>query len=113
MQQLPYHRHDPRERDEAVERVSRTTRWVVAGALLGTGVIVGVAAHELPGKSASTPSTTSSVSSGSSGSGSSAGTSGSDDSGSSGYTGSGGSGGSVVAPPSSPTPRVHAYSGGS
>ncbi len=98
MHPLPYHRHDPADRDEAIDRVSRTTRWLIAGSLLGTGVLVGVAAHELPGKSTS------------------AATSGSTGSTSSGSTGSTGSGGSTVTPPTSAptvTPRIHASSGGS
>lgn len=43
-------RFDTYERDEAIGRVRRTTRWVVASAALGTGVLVGVVAHELPAR---------------------------------------------------------------
>ena len=124
MHPLPYHRHDPADRDEAIHRVRRTTRWLIAGSLLGTGVLVGVAAHELPGKSTSaatsgsTGSTGTGASSGSSSSsGSSTSSGGSSGSGTnSSGLGSSGSGGSTVTPPtSSPTvtPRIHASSGGS
>lgn len=71
-------RHDPSGRDEAVDRVRRTTRWVVASAVLGTGVLVGVAAHELPAHSGATTSTgtsgTSTATSGTSGGSTSSGT---------------------------------------
>lgn len=52
----PY-RFDGGERDEAIDRVRRTTNWVLASAVLGTGVLVGVAAHEFPAKS-TTPAAT-------------------------------------------------------
>ncbi|MGH9090342.1 MAG: hypothetical protein ACRDZR_03020 [Acidimicrobiales bacterium] len=45
------------DRDEALVRVRRTTRWVLASAALGTGVLVGVVAHELPAHSTSATGT--------------------------------------------------------
>ena len=39
-------------RDRAIGRVQRTTRWVVAGAVAGTGVLVGLAAHDVRGTAA-------------------------------------------------------------
>jgi hypothetical protein len=104
MPPLPYHRHDPVQRDEAIGRVRRTTRWLIAGSLLGTGVLVGVVAHELPGKSASTSSGSNSSGSASSGSGN--GSSGSS------TNSSGSNGGSSIGQPSFSAP-VHASSGGS
>jgi hypothetical protein len=89
------HRHDADERDEAVERVRRTTRWVVASAVLGTGALVGVVAHELPARSTSAGTSSTSASAGSG-----TGTAGSDASGGSASTGSGISGGSTTAPTS-------------
>lgn len=39
-------------RDVAIGRVRAATGWIVAGAAVGTVVLVGVAAHEVPGHSA-------------------------------------------------------------
>lgn len=52
-------------RDRAISRVRRTTRWVAALAVLGTAVVVEVAAHEVPAKSTSASSVGTSTSSGS------------------------------------------------
>jgi hypothetical protein len=43
------YRHAPATRDLAIERVRRLSRWLAAGAVLVTGALVGVAAHEFPG----------------------------------------------------------------
>lgn len=51
------HRYQTNQRDEAFDRVRRTTRWVVASAVLGTGALVGVVAQELPAHSANAKST--------------------------------------------------------
>ncbi|HEY5025348.1 MAG TPA: hypothetical protein VII76_10260 [Acidimicrobiales bacterium] len=40
------------ERDETFARVRRVFRWTVAGAVAGAAVIIGVVAHEIPGRSA-------------------------------------------------------------
>jgi hypothetical protein len=71
-------RYQTNQRDEAFDRVRRTTRWVVASAVLGTGALVGVVAQELPAHSANAKSTgtagttgTSNGTSGTSGTGSS------------------------------------------
>ena len=37
-------------RDETFEHIRRVFRWTVAGAIAGTAVIVGVVAHEIPGR---------------------------------------------------------------
>jgi hypothetical protein len=66
---------DIQRRDKAISRVRRTTRWVTTLAVLGTGAVVGVAAHEVPAKSTAVATSTSSgtgatsTSTGSSGSG--------------------------------------------
>ena len=39
------------QRDETFERVRRVFRWTVAGAIAGVAVIIGVVAHEIPGRS--------------------------------------------------------------
>ncbi|HUA94087.1 MAG TPA: hypothetical protein VMB82_01010 [Acidimicrobiales bacterium] len=51
------HRYQTNQRDEAFDRVRRTTRWVVASAVLGTGALVGVVAQELPAHSVTAKST--------------------------------------------------------
>ena len=99
MPPLPYRRHDPAQRDEAIGRVRKTTRWLIAGSMLGTGALVGVVAHELPGKGATTGS-------GSTSSGSADGSS------SSNGSSSDSNGGSSVGQPSLSGP-VHASSGAS
>jgi hypothetical protein len=43
---------DPR--NDALERVRRVFRWIVAGAATAVVVIVGVVAHEIPGRPPST-----------------------------------------------------------
>ena len=46
------------QRDETFARVRRVFRWTVASAVAGAAIIVGVVAHEIPGRS--TVATTSS-----------------------------------------------------
>lgn len=87
------HRYQPNQRDEAFDRVRRTTRWVAASAVLGTGVLVGVVARELPAHSSTATSTGTAGSAATSGG--TSGTSGS--SGASGSTGTGTSTGSATA----------------
>lgn len=83
-------RFDTDKRDEAIARVRRTTRWVLASAALGTGVLVGVVAHELPAHSSP------SVSTGSSGTASTSGTSAGGTTGTSGTSGGSTSTGSTT-----------------
>lgn len=41
------------QRSEAMARVQRVFRWTTAGAITAVALIVGVVAHEIPGRSAS------------------------------------------------------------
>ena len=50
-------------REETFERVRRAFRWTVAAAVTGVAVIIGVVAHEIPGRS-TVASTTSNNASG-------------------------------------------------
>ncbi len=43
------YRHAPSTRDLAIGRVRRLSRWLAAGAVVVTGALVGVVAHEFPG----------------------------------------------------------------
>jgi hypothetical protein len=50
-------------RDAGLRRVSRLTRWLLAGALALTATFSAIAAHAFPGRSTARPSGTSSVTS--------------------------------------------------
>ncbi|HLN15494.1 MAG TPA: hypothetical protein VK277_01960 [Acidimicrobiales bacterium] len=82
----PNRSYDTYGRDSAIDRVRRTTHWVVALAVAGTGVLIGIAAHDAPGHSARAAATSPSVAQ--SGSGTAPASSGSGSSGSS-FNGSG------------------------
>ncbi len=84
-------RFGPSGRDAALLRVRRTTKWVVATAIAGVGVVIGLAAHDVPGRASTATVATSTASAGSISSGSSA------------STGTGGSVGGLSAPTSPPT----------
>jgi len=43
------YRHAPSARDLAIGRVRRLSRWLAVGAVLLTGALAGVVAHEFPG----------------------------------------------------------------
>lgn len=101
-----WHHMDPTsERDLALRRVRSIFRWTVAGAFGAAGLLVGVVAHEIPGRSSTT-----SASSGAAGTNSAPGSSpsSSPDSG----TGTGSSPGFVAPSPAptsvSPSPTVPA-----
>lgn len=51
-------RHAALRRDQALRRLSTTTRWIVAGAACGAGVFTAIVAREIPGHSARAASTT-------------------------------------------------------
>jgi len=108
------HCHDPAARDGAIERVRRLTRWLVAAAIVGTGSLIGVVAHDFPGHhpaSSSLPPSTGTGSAGGGVSGASSGSSGS--SGSSSSSGLGQPANPPVAAPPTTTPHVHAATGAS
>ena len=97
----------PYERNEVFDRVRRTSRWTATGAAAAVAVIIGVVAHQLPGRSGASGSP---ATGGSAGTGPPAATG---VTGATGTTGSGSTGiGSTGAAPT-PTPRPPvAVSGG-
>src|SRR5271169_5950392 len=62
--------YDTIGRDSAIDRVRRTTHWVVALGVAGTGVLIGIAAHDAPAHAARAVATTPSVAPSGSGAGS-------------------------------------------
>jgi hypothetical protein len=50
MPSAPSNRAAVRRRDAGLRRVSRLTRWLLAGALALTGAFSAIAAHSFPGK---------------------------------------------------------------
>lgn len=52
----PYNRSLRDQRHEAFGRVRLVFRWTMAGAVAAVVALVGVAAHEIPGRSTSAPS---------------------------------------------------------
>ncbi len=52
------------QREETFERVRRAFRWTVAAALTGMAVIIGVVAHEIPGRAGAATTTSNNASGG-------------------------------------------------